>query len=90
MTDGTDGTSDGAPMADDVDTGEPVTELATLTAPIPRGFAERLHHRIDRRTLANNAIAASWHFPIIVALEFVVMVFELLRFGGSDDKGDSR
>jgi hypothetical protein len=88
MTNGTDGHRPSEP--EDVDTGQPVTELATLTASVRPGFAERLHRRIDRRTLANNALAASWHFPIIVALEFVVMVFELLGFHNEDDKGGPR
>ncbi len=88
MTNGTDDTR--PPGEEDVDTGEPITELATLAAPIRVGFIGRLHRRIDRRTLANNAITASWHFPILVMLEFVVMIFEVLGFGKQDDEGGRR
>ena len=88
MTDSTEGGRPTAP--EEIDTGQPVTELATLTTPVRPGFAERVRHRIDRRTLANNALAASWYFPIIVALEYVVMVFELLGFRNEDDKGGPR
>ncbi|MDH3626735.1 MAG: hypothetical protein OEV00_13500 [Acidobacteriota bacterium] len=88
MTDGTDGRR--PQREENSDTGEPVVELATLTAPVPTGFSGRLHRRIDRRTLANNALAATWHFPIIVALEFLTMIFELLGIGDKSDKGDSR
>ena len=88
MTNGTDGTQ--TPQPEDIDTGEPVAELATLTAPVRLGFLDRLHHRIDRRSLANNALVASWHFPIMVVLEFLVMAFELLGIGKEDDKGGPR
>ena len=88
MTNGADGTQ--PPEPEDIQTGEPVTELATLTTPMRAGFFSRLNRRIDRRTLTNNALTASWHFPIMIILEFLVMTFELLGIGKRDDKGGHR
>jgi hypothetical protein len=59
----------GTPSADDIDPGEPITELATLQEPPSPQFLGRIRQSIQRRVFAADAI------------DFSVMAFFQTFFG---------
>jgi len=78
-----DPTDDGA----DVDPGEPVAALAGLVQEPSPDFAARVRRRIERRSLASQFLLLTWHMPVAVLLEFLVMIVEICFPGRS--KGGS-
>ena len=64
-----------------IDTGEPIAELAELTAEAPQGFFGRLWQRIDRRRLGGEVMDFGWHGLFAVFAEFLNMAMEIFRPG---------
>lgn len=68
----------------DVDTGEPIAELAALRVRPRTGFLDRIRRAIHRRKLASEVVDFSWASPFEVFMQFLAMIFEGLgqRKGG--------
>ncbi|MDH4064459.1 MAG: hypothetical protein OEW19_08660 [Acidobacteriota bacterium] len=68
------------PATDDADTGEPIGELRGLSLTVDERFRGRVRGRIERRLLAGDLAGLLWTSPVLVAIEFLRVSFEL--FGG--------
>lgn len=76
--------------ADEVDPGPPIDALARLRAPTAPGFADKVRGRIQRRSLGLQVLELSWFGPILVAVQFLVVLFGLMGFkeDGTDTGGE--
>lgn len=86
-------TDDGAPGAAGIDTGEPIAELAELTAEPRTGFLGRLWQRIDRRRLGGEFTEFGWSGLYAVFIEFLSMAMEMFKTrppadSAAGDRGD--
>ena len=72
-------TDDGAPGAAGIDTGEPIAELAELTAEPRTGFLGRLWRRIDRRRLSGEVAEFGWNGLFAVLVEFLSMAMDIFK-----------
>ena len=72
--------------ADQIDTGEPIAELADFEVPASLGFFGRLRRAIERRFLTSDLAELSWSGPIMVVMEWISVVFGFLAGPGRDAK----
>lgn len=75
---------------DEVDPGPPIDALARLRASTAPGFADRVRGRIHRRSLGLQVLELSWFGPILVAVEFLAVLFGLagVKEDGRDSGGE--
>lgn len=78
----------------EVDTGQPIAELADIAEEPSPGFLRRLWGRIDRRRLGGDLADLTWQGVLSVVIEYLGMVLEVLKVQESpaepadDDKGE--
>jgi hypothetical protein len=72
------GPDDGTPV-DDIDLGEPVSELRDLSLAVDDRFGRRVRGRVERRVLAGELLGLAWTAPLMTLLEFLRIPFELLQ-----------
>lgn len=68
-------------MTDDqnIDTGEPIAELAELLEPAKVGFFDRLWRRIDRRKLGAEVADLGWNGILTLFVEYLSMMTEIFQ-----------
>ena len=72
---------------DDIDTGEPIAELAALREDPESGFLNRIRNSIQRRMFASDAMEFSFQALFGTFFEYLGMMFSTLG-GGNQAKGD--
>ena len=65
--------------------GRPIAEIAELQQEVQPGFLVRLRRRIERRSLTSQFLGFSWHFPKLILIELLEIVFSL--FTPRNDRG---
>lgn len=78
MTPPDSGPDDDTPV-DDIDLGEPVSELRDLSLAVDDRFGRRVRGRVERRVLAGELLGLAWTAPLMTLLEFLRIPFELLQ-----------
>jgi hypothetical protein len=72
------GAADPRMHGDEVDAGEPVTELAAFEHDVSARLISRIRHAIQRRTTAAQFTSFAFHLPLVLLKElWLVMVGEL-------------
>jgi hypothetical protein len=71
--------SDGAadprmPGEEEVDPGEPVTELAAFEHDVSAALLSRIRHAIRRRTTASQLTSFAYHLPLVLLKEVWLMM----------------
>jgi len=61
-----------------IDPGEPITALRTLAEEPAVGFLARIRNAIQRRLLVSHLMDLSWFAPVLVALEYLKVIFGLV------------
>ena len=74
--------------AEDIDTGEPIEQLADLQVAPRRGFLGRVRKRIERRRLSAEVTRLAWSAPITVLLELLDALFQTLAGDRPEEKND--
>ena len=78
-------------MADDIDPGEPITQLTDLRQEPNPGFLNGIRGRIRRRYLAADAGELWWSGLAYILLEFVKLFTQLMQpSAGSQGDRDGR
>ena len=72
--------------AEEIDTGEPIAELHSLTEMPSDGFLDRLMRKIDRVQLGGELTGFAWNAPWVVIREFLTAFFEALGGPSSGDR----
>ena len=77
------------PADAEIDTGEPITALATFEVDSSDGFIDRVRRRIERQLVTNDFLSAGWEVPKIVLLEMIEW-FAALFGVAQPEEGDRR
>jgi len=74
---------------DDVDTGQPIAELAQLGVEPAPGFIGAVRGRIHRRVLASDLVDLSWGALARAFVEYLTMVFGIFSHRQEEPEGRS-
>jgi hypothetical protein len=76
------------PRNQDIDTGEPIAELAELEVTPRFGFFDRLRNAIDRRLLGVECVDVSKNALATMFCEFWTMIMSLFAPADGNERGD--
>jgi hypothetical protein len=82
-------TEDAAADSEADDAGEPIALLAALRETPAAGFVPRLRRSVERRRLGGTAAELGWSAVVLLAVEYLGVVFDSLRTregGGTDER----
>ncbi len=73
---------------DEIDAGEPIAELATLSEEPAPGFFRKIWRSVERRRLSSDVTELSLTGLVTVFLEYLGAVFGMVEETGRKDQGD--
>jgi hypothetical protein len=73
---------------DDIETGEPLAELASLREEPDDGFLPRIRRSIDRRLLVSDTADFSFRMLLKTMFDYLTAALDALQSGRDDERSD--